>query len=413
MKKNSGAISETGRPSASLPLKAKNKKPSSSSAASSNTWHTASIPYDEIAIFYRTNAQSRTFEDALLSRRIPYVIIGGLSFYQRKEIKDILSFLRVLVSGSDLVSFLRTINLPKRGLGPATLDAISKLSASLKLPILTLCEEILSAPHQFPDLKLSSRQKTGLGAYLQLIHSLREKQPNLRIHELIAEIISASNYRAVLEEDPESSDDRKENLDELIGKAAEWEEERETPTLQHFLEELSLRQSSDEQKNIPSVRLMTIHNSKGLEFELVFLVGLEEELFPHMNSLGSAESLEEERRLCYVGMTRAKRYLYLTAAAYRYIWGTPRLMQPSRFLREIPSRYLKNYSPTQYESAAPILHDPEGFAQGTKIYHREFGSGTIQKVYHTSFGLTYEIRFDATESTRSIVAKYAKLQPLS
>ena len=370
---------------------------------------TEHIDYNEIAIFYRTNAQSRTFEDALLARRVPYVIVGGLSFYQRREVKDVLSFLRLLTSNTDLISFLRTINLPKRGFGATTIEKIVEQTTIRQMPILTFCEDLIANPASYSEVKLSAKQREGLQSYLSMIQALRAKRSSLKIFELISEIIEASHYLMVLKEDPETEIDRKENIDELIGKAAEWEDEHEAPTLQQFLEELSLRSSSEEgQKNTPSVHLMTLHNSKGLEFSLVFICGMEEELFPHMNSLGNPESLEEERRLCYVGMTRAKRWLYLTATQYRYLWGGARLMRPSRFLKEIPAQYLKNYSPISYEQQGELSGDPEGFAVGEKVYHQEFGGGIIQKSYHTSFGLTYEVLFDEGQ-TRTLVAKFAKL----
>ena len=368
------------------------------------------IAYDEVAIFYRTNAQSRTFEDALLSRRIPYVIVGGLSFYQRREIKDILSYLRMLISNSDLISFLRTINIPRRGIGATTLEKIVEQSALRHIPIFSFCEELCDQPNLCPEVKLGAKQREGLKSYISLIHRLRNQRPSLKLFELITETIEASHYLNHLQEDPESLDDRKENIDELIGKAAEWEEEREMPTLQQFLEELTLRANTEGQKNVPSVHLMTLHNSKGLEFSLVFIGGMEEELFPHMNSLGNPESLEEERRLCYVGMTRAKRFLYLTATSYRYMWGGPRLMRPSRFLREVPAKYLKNDSPIVYEQESAPSGDPEAFAIGDRVHHKEFGQGIVQKSFHTSFGLTYEVQFDEGTTTRTLVAKYAKLR---
>jgi DNA helicase-2/ATP-dependent DNA helicase PcrA len=368
------------------------------------------IAYDEVAIFYRTNAQSRTFEDALLARRIPYIIVGGLSFYQRREIKDVLAYLRMLVSNSDLISFLRTINIPRRGLGATTLEKLVEQSTRRQMPIFSLCEEICDQPHLCPELKLGAKQREGLKSYVSLIHRLRDQRSSLKLFELITETLEASHYMNYLQEDPQTLDDRKENLDELIGKAAEWEDEREMPTLQQFLEELSLRSSAEEQKNVPSVHLMTLHNSKGLEFSLVFIGGMEEELFPHINSLDNPESLEEERRLCYVGMTRAKRFLYLTATTYRYMWGGPRLMRPSRFLREIPAKYLKNDSPVTYEPENLIGSDPEAFAIGDTVYHKEFGRGIVQKSFHTSFGLTYEVQFEEGPTTRTLVAKYAKLR---
>ena len=299
------------------------------------------LGYDDIAIFYRTNAQSRVFEDILFARKIPYSIIGGVSFYDRKEVKDILAYLRMVVSNTDLISFLRTINLPKRGLGNAALEKLAAAASELSMPIFTFCEELLSSPSLTANTKLSAKQKEGLQSYTRLVHRLRHQHTKVKIHELIEEIISESNYLSYIQADPETFQDRKENLDELIGKAAEWEDMHENPTLTQFLEELSLRSHVEQDASLPTIKLMTIHNSKGLEFTLAFLVGLEEDLFPHINAKGDEKALEEERRLCYVGMTRAKRYLYLCNAAYRYMWGTARVMYPSRFLKEVPRQYLE------------------------------------------------------------------------
>ncbi len=362
------------------------------------------ISYDDVAIFYRTNAQSRPFEDALLSRRIPYTIIGGLSFYARREIKDILAFLRLVISNTDLISFLRTINLPKRGLGPTALDKLMEGAAQRGQPILSFCADLPS------DFKLSAKQQQGLSDYLRIIRTLRDKRPAIKIHELIAETIAETRYLQFLQEDPETLQDRKENIDELIGKAAEWEEEHEQPTLQAFLEELSLRSSADEKTNLPAVKMMTLHNSKGLEFPLAFLVGLEEDLFPHINSKDNIEALEEERRLCYVGMTRAMRNLYLTAATYRFMWGTARSMIRSRFFKEIPAEHLQNLSPHNQTPHFEEPSNPEGFSIGEKVYHQQFGSGTIQRVFQSSFGLTYEVLFPESDTTRTLVAKFAKLR---
>ncbi len=370
--------------------------------------HALEIPLNEIAIFYRTNAQSRPFEDALLSRKITYQIIGGLSFYQRREIKDILAYLRMVISNSDLISFLRTINLPKRGLGQATLDKIVEMATERASPIFTFCEELLDRSDW---IKLSAKQREGLRSYLTTIHTLRAKRPSLNLHELISEVISATQYLNYLQEDPETSQDRKENVDELIGKAAEWQEETPQPSLSKFLEELSLRTNQEEQAYLPSIKLMTLHNSKGLEFDLVFLVGLEEDLFPHINSKDDRKAIEEERRLCYVGMTRAKRHLYLCSSAYRYMWGTPRFMRPSRFLKEIPAQYLENLSaPSLHMSEDEYVDSVEGFAPGDQVFHQEFGVGVVKKTYQGSFGLTYEIHFPEAGTNRTLVAKYAKLQ---
>ena len=366
------------------------------------------IPFDEIAIFYRTNAQSRPFEDALLARRIDYTIVGGVSFYARREIKDILAYLRMVISNTDLISFLRTINLPKRGLGPAALDKLVEAASEKQLPIFTFCEELASRGDF--GMKLSAKQQSGLSGYVRLVQRLRNARPTLKIHELIAELIAESSYLNYLKEDPETMQDRKENVDELIGKAAEWEEEHEAPSLQLFLEELTLRSAAEEKRDLPTVKLMTLHNSKGLEFPLVFLVGLEEDLCPHINSKESIEAIEEERRLCYVGMTRAKKYLYLTASTYRFMWGTLRPMRPSRFLKEVPVRFLQNASPT---SSIPREESTEstGFSIGEKVVHQQFGIGVIQKASESSFGLTYEVYFPESDTTRTLAAKFAKLIP--
>ncbi len=300
--------------------------------------HREEMSLDHMAIFYRTNAQSRTFEDALLFRRINYTIIGGISFYERQEIKDILAYLKMVLSNSDLISFLRTINTPKRGLGATTIDKIVKKASEEETPILIFCEKLLEDPS---ILKLSPKQKEALRSYLQLIHSLRNMQNQCTLSELIRETILRCNYLEYLAEDQETAQDRKENIDELVSKAAEWEEEKEDPSLPIFLEELSLRVPTAETENTPKIRLMTLHNSKGLEFDIVFLVGLEEDLLPHINSKDDPEKLEEERRLCYVGMTRAKEQLYISLARYRYTWGVERYMKPSPFFFEIPSEYTK------------------------------------------------------------------------
>ncbi|MBX7066549.1 MAG: UvrD-helicase domain-containing protein [Parachlamydiales bacterium] len=359
---------------------------------------------NEMAIFYRTNAQSRNFEDALLSRGIAYQIIGGLSFYQRREIKDILAYLKMIVSNADLISFLRTINQPRRGLGTSTIEKMVEAAAARNIPIFAFCEEAID------QFKLGPKQRDGLKSYVRTIHELRAKRPSLSLHELISEVVAATRYMAFLDEDPETAQDRKENVDELIGKAAEWEQEAENPSLTKFLEELSLRSNVEENNFAPSVKLMTLHNSKGLEFDVVFLVGLEEDLFPHVNTKDDPKAIEEERRLCYVGMTRAKRKLYLCSTTYRYMWGTARFMRPSRFLKEIPAQFLDNLSQPTLHLDAPAEEPPAGFAPGDQVIHKEFGVGTVQKAYEGSFGMTYEVHFPDAGTNRTLVAKYAKLQ---
>lgn len=361
-------------------------------------------PLSDCAIFYRTNAQSRTFEDALLQRRIPYVIIGGISFYDRREVKDLLCFLRMVDTGADALSFLRTVNLPKRGLGESTVAKIREASLENGYAIFEGCEAICEG--KLP-IKLSSKQLEGLKNYVDLIHAVRNAlSSKLPLHEVLSYLIEKSHYLEVLREDPETYQDRRENVAELISKAAEWEESEEKNDLSHFLEELSLKSSLDEAgREEEALRLMTLHNSKGLEFSFVALVGMEEELLPHVNALDSREAIEEERRLCYVGMTRAKEELCLSSAKHRYLWGTPRMMRPSRFLSEIPKEYLK----LSGERAISSSSSEEEFSIGARVFHRDYGSGIVQKAYQTSLGLTYDVLFSESGIERSLVAKYARL----
>lgn len=365
------------------------------------------IPLKECVIFYRTNSQSRTFEDALLKYQIPYVIYGGLSFYQRREIKDILSLLRMAVSDSDFLAFARTINLPKRGIGNASLVKLRDGASEYELPILSLVRKLLNG--ESSAVKLTKRLEEGLSDYLRVIDLLKGMvHTGKPLEEIVQGAIELSGYERVLKEDPESYEDRKGNLEALINKAAEWSEERENPTLTQFLEELSLKSSLDDSPSQDSVRLMTLHNGKGLEFTLTFIVGMEEDLFPHINSKDSIEALEEERRLCYVGMTRAKQSLYLTASTYRFMWGISKVMCPSRFLKEIPAHFLNSINQPMEEEND--WAEEEGFRIGTMVFHKDFGKGIVKKSYTTSMGLTYDVEFIDTQTTRSLVGKYAKFK---
>lgn len=369
------------------------------------------IPLSECVIFYRTNFQSRVFEDALLRRRIPYVIIGGLSFYQRREIKDILALLRIVLGGSDFISFSRTINLPKRGLGEASLGKLRAFASEQSLDIFSTCAGIVHGKLPF---KLSQKQTEGLREYVSTILAIREMaSAKASLHEMISEVIERSRYLDHLKDDPESYEERRSNLEELVSKAAEWETEVSDPSLATFLEELSLKSSRDESSgDQDTLRMMTLHNGKGLEFKVVFLVGMEEDLFPHINSLDNPETLEEERRLCYVGMTRAKEHLYFSASRKRFLWGGFRSMRPSRFLSEIPAEFLQAYhiaysrpefqESDTFEEAAP-------FEPNDAVVHKDFGEGIIRKAYQTSLGLTYDVFFPRANTTRTLVAKYAKL----
>lgn len=399
------------------------------------------IPLTEMVVFYRTNSQSRSFEDCLMQRRIPYVIVGGLSFYQRREVKDILAFLRMVQSGNDFVSFLRTINLPKRGIGETTIEKIRQGAFQSQLSVISFCEALVDDRHVEVGVKLTSKQKEGLKEYVKIIRELRHVHETAPLSKLVEAAIEKSGYLAYLGEDPESMDDRKGNLDSLIGKAIEWEMGREETSEQSplttFLEELSLRSTLDEAaaEKKEHIHLMTIHNGKGLEFGVTFLVGLEEELFPHVNSRKeeNGDGLEEERRLFYVGMTRAKEHLYLTDVRSRVIWGVQRSQRPSRFLREVPFEYIEKVHrgveyvrPAPYKRPAPVQnvynepfsdeqHAPQAlsrFVEGDAVFHKDFGTGIIRQIYQGSLGLTFKVQFSKDNKEKTLVAQYARLLKL-
>ncbi|MBM3208461.1 MAG: ATP-dependent DNA helicase, partial [Chlamydiae bacterium] len=368
------------------------------------------ISYKDCAIFYRTNFQSRTFEDALLRENVPYVIIGGMSFYQRKEVKDILSIMRMVVGSNDFLAFSRTINTPKRGFGEVALTKVKSLSAEQNLDIFTTITKIASKEL---DAKLSLKQLTGLSEYVKTITALREMvNAKAPLDEIISSSIERSRYLDYLKDDPETFNERRDNIQELVSKASEWQQEAHFPDLPTFLEELTLKSSTaTEQENQECVKLMTLHNGKGLEFRLVFLVGMEEDILPHINVKENEESLEEERRLAYVGITRAKEFLFLTASKHRFLWGASRSMRTSRFIREIPSIYMQTIQKGIQTYALPSNEEEQtdAFQPGDAVLHKDFGAGIVHKMYQTSLGLTYDVFFPRANTTRTLVAKYAKL----
>lgn len=355
-------------------------------------------PLSECAILYRTNFQSRALEDALIKARIPYIIVGGLSFYERKEIKDMLAYLKTAFMGMDFLAFARSVNTPKRRFGEAAAEKIREASLKTGLSLIETCHRAIHEP-----IGLSKVQIQGLKEYLQVLSSIESmaerKEPLTKILE---HLITQTDYLTYLKEDPETYEDRKSNLAELVAKAAEWEIDAGQSNIHLFLEELVLQTAPAQNKNhADSVHLMTLHHGKGLEFSTVFLVGMEEGLLPLTNGEEEGD-LEEERRLCYVGMTRAKNHLYLSTCKRRFLWGMPRLMKPSRFLTEIPPEYL--------QASHPLSTEPrDGFQIGDSVHHRDFGRGVIRKQYQTSLGLTYDIFFPDLNIERTIVAKFAKL----
>ena len=408
------------------------------------------IPLSQMVIFYRTNFQSRVFEDQLILKRIPYKIIGGISFYLRKEIKDILSFLRLLEYPNDLVAFLRVVNLPKRGFGEQFLAKIVASAQNQQIALMDLFFK--TTDFSTLGFSVSAKQKEGWLDFSRIMCALKEVKSTQSLSELVRAAIMQTRYLEVIDADSETKQEKRENLAELIVKAEEWERGRldvaqenedeeidgydehiqlskpnSENNLSRFLEEISLASSTDQMDaELERVNLMTVHNGKGLEFDTVFLAGLEEELFPHINSKKTEEQIEEERRLFYVGVTRAKKQLFLSHASFRHIYGSLRQMRASRFLHEVPSELREKVSfstrmnsssfsfrerAPQASSPAPSLRIKE-FATGELVFHPEFGIGRIETVGESSLGLTYDVLFSKDNSSRKLVAQYAPLSRL-
>jgi len=289
------------------------------------------LKYRDIAVFYRTHSQSRVIEEELLAKNIPYTVIGGVGFYGRKEIKDIVAYLRVIASPDDALSLLRIINLPPRRIGKATLDKLAAASRKKGLRLYEMAKNADSLKEIF------SAARKSLSSFVEMMEEFREKAQSVPVPLLTEEIIAQIGYDKMLEKDfPEDAEDRIDNLRELKDTMWSFLEDNPDAGLDDFLERISLLTDIDtwkDEKN--TVSLMTVHNSKGLEFESVIIVGLEEGIFPHINSLDDRAKREEERRLCYVGATRAKKFLYLTAAECRMRHGFYQENEQSRFIWEL------------------------------------------------------------------------------
>ncbi len=423
--------------------------------------------YSDFAILYRMNTQSRAIEEILRRESIPYKIIGGLKFYERKEIKDIISYLRLIQNPSDNLSLKRIINEPKRGIGKTSLDKIEELSINSGVPMY----EIIKNAEQYGlnRVFLNSRE------FVNAIEELRAKKDDIKISDLIKETLKKSGYTQALEnENTIEAENRIENLDEFLTVAIEFEDESADNKLSDFLEGITLSSDIDNMEETEeTVTLMTLHSAKGLEFPVVFLVGMEEGIFPGYKSIGEPKELEEERRLCYVGITRAKEHLFLTCSKQRTIFGSTSCNQVSRFLREIPSDLLDGYDDAlgeKQESNSNIFGDSKyswtygskdngniktykidknepkvaaassstnsnGFMfrtaesflnnltkkssganvdlskykEGVRIYHKKFGEGVISNVEPEGDDLKVDIQFDKVGHKR-LMAKFANLE---
>lgn len=291
--------------------------------------------YTDYALLYRSNSQSRSFENTLARSGIPYTIVGGLRFYDRKEIRDIMAYLAVINNPYDSVRFRRIINEPKRGIGDATVEEIIRISDGLHISPVEVCREA----SQFESL---SRKSAALKAAANLFDELDELADSLRLDELIDAVAEKSGYIKSMQALGEEGSTRIENINELKSNALTMIQENEDTTLPDFLEQVALVSDLDSYDgDLDRVSLMTMHSAKGLEFDTVFLVGAEDNIFPSYRSINDPAEMEEERRLAYVAITRAKRMLYVTHTSYRVLYGQTMRNRLSTFIREIPEEYIE------------------------------------------------------------------------
>ena len=335
----------------------------------------------DFTILYRMNAQSRAIEDILMREGIPYKVIGGLKFYERKEIKDIIAYLRLIHNSADNLSLKRIINEPKRGIGKTSIEQIQEISDKTGNSMY----EIIRNAQEYGLTRVFSNSRD----FIEQIEYLKSKKDELKISDLIKETLNKTGYTKALEnENSVEAETRIENLEEFLTVAIEFEEESADNTLAEFLENITLSSDIDgmeDQDN--SITLMTLHSAKGLEFPVVFLVGMEEGIFPGYKTIGEPQALEEERRLFYVGITRAKQYLYLTCAKHRTIFGSTSYNQVSRFVKEIPEELLEGYAEVVERKSV----DKEEF--------KDYG-------YRWSYGKGQTVKtFKMSEEDKSAVAK--------
>jgi DNA helicase-2/ATP-dependent DNA helicase PcrA len=412
-----------------------------------------------MAILYRTNAQSRAIEDSLMRESIPYKIIGGVRFFERKEIKDALAYLKLIMNPHDDVSLRRVINVPARGIGKGVMDSLQAIDPNAVLedapPLLAAgLQEVSSARslwaklvYAVDDGRLASRATSSLRVFRDLIASLAEVARKESVSITMGKMLDQTGYlKDLRDENSEEANDRIENLMELVSAAREYETREPEASLGGFVDRLSLLSEADEESGTREAKvwMMTMHAAKGLEFPLVIIAGLEEGLFPHSRSSDDEEELEEERRLCYVGMTRAQSQLVLTSAARRRVFGEYQSTEPSRFLDEIPPELIERIAPAYASSyqgsfnhghyefrtnpygrkgkAARVKEaeasyryeeedqSPEALRSGMRVRHAQFGVGTIVSVEEHNDDMKVTVRFNLV-GVKKLLAKYARLEP--
>ncbi|MFC1668522.1 ATP-dependent helicase [Chlamydiota bacterium] len=370
--------------------------------------------HSDMVVFYRVHAQSRGIEEGLRRAGIPYDIVGGISFYERKEIKDILAYLRVIYFPLDEVSLKRIINIPHRGIGDSTIEKIQEFSRNHNC---TFYDALIRVNE---NNTLSERAKNRITIFVDLLKMLKVGAVDKNVPEIIELVLEKTQYiESLKKEDAIQSQARIENVKEIISAAQEYMLEYSDATLEDFLEGISLLSNIDiwneEQEKIT---LMTVHSAKGLEFDVVFMIGMEEGLFPHMNSFNELEELQEERRLCYVGMTRAREKLHITSVKSRMIYGRRNCAIPSRFINEIPSEYIDKVGlygdATQEEPFVEYRSKDKDeqcieYSKGQMVLHPKFGIGKILDLDGTGSQSKLRILFDNNPSPKWLLVRYARL----
>ena len=350
------------------------------------------ISYSDCAVLYRTNAQSRALEERMVRRGVPYQLVGGVNFYQRKEIKDILAYLKTVDNGSDNIAAARIINVPKRGIGATTIGRVQNFADDHEI---SFFEGLCNAAY-IPTLG-KGKATAKIEGFVEQIYQFRELTKTVSLQELIETILDKTGYQAELEADESiESQTRLENIQELLNKAADFDETAEEPTLSAFLEEVALVADIDRvDDDVEKVMLMTLHSAKGLEFDKVYLCGMEDGLFPSMMSIDSEDpgDLEEERRLAYVGITRAKKELTLTAARMRMVRGETRYSRISRFCEEIPAELLDSNTPRRQMAFNTGSVKPSGFARNTQT--SGYGQGNARTMANSQI-------FDRTSAKKPL-----------
>jgi DNA helicase-2/ATP-dependent DNA helicase PcrA len=366
-----------------------------------------SATVNQFAVLYRTNAQSRAIEDALVRENISYQMIGGLRFWERKEVKDILAYLRVLDNPADDVSVQRIINVPKRGIGAATVERLLAYAAEQEISFY----EALGFPE---EAGLGTGPLKKIRDFASMIENLGKMREYLGVDELAEQVMIHSGYISDLHaEGSEQAQSREENLREFITVAQEFMKKSEDKSLTVFLTQLALISDLDtlSDEDAPKVVMMTLHAAKGLEFPVVFMAGMEEGLFPHMRSFDTADGIEEERRLCYVGITRARERLYMTLARKRNIFGQAMQNPPSRFLKEIPASVLDKSVDAPPSAASQVQPGQAGdLVKGDQVEHGKWGIGNVQSVDILSDGDTVLTIHFPTLGLKKVIARYAPIR---